>query len=202
MLKKLLLITAAFLFILCSCGKRDDLYEANKKMSEMKSYSAKAEMMVNGNKGSSSFKFKQFYIEPDRLRIETLEPEFLNGKVLSFNGSKWKVYHPMIKQTFEISNPKDYDEFVYQGILQKSIMIGEDSKYEYSAKNGVDYIKISASMPNGNEYRKNAAIYLSKDDYLPQIMEIYNEKGDLVVQIKYSEFKYNEQIKDELFTLK
>jgi outer membrane lipoprotein-sorting protein len=202
MLKKLLLITATFLFILCSCGKKDDLYNANKKMSEMKSYSAKAEMIIKGNRSTSNYKVKQFYIEPDKLRIETLEPDFLNGKVISYNGSKWKVYHPMIKQTFEISSPKEYDELVYLGILQKSVMIGEDSKYEYSTFNGVEYIKISASMPNGNEYRKNASIYLSKEDYLPQVMEIYNDKNDLMVQIKYSEFKYNDQIKEELFTLK
>lgn len=202
MLKKLLFITAAVMFILCSCGKKDDFYSANKKMSEMISYSAKAELIVKGNKATSNYKVKQFYIEPNKLRVETTEPDFLSGKVICYDGAKWKVYHPLINQTFEISSIKEYDELLHLGILQKGVMIGENTKYEYSTKNGVEYIRINASLPNGNEYRKEAAIYLSKDDYLPQIMEIFNGKGDLVVQIKYSEFKYNDQIKDELFTLK
>jgi outer membrane lipoprotein-sorting protein len=201
MLKKLVFVIAICMLFVVSCNKKDDFYNANKKMSEMKSYSAMAEITINGNKGTSNHKVKQFFIDPNTLRVETLEPDFLKGKILCYSGQKWKVYHPLIKQTFEYDNLKEDDELIYLGVLQKKILISEDSTYELTTKDGTDYIQVRSSLPNSGEYRTYAVIYLSKDKYLPELMEIYSDKDKLMVQVKYTEFKYNDEINKELFDL-
>lgn len=190
------------MMVFISCNKKDDFYNANKKMSEMKSYSAIAEITVNSNKGTSKHRVNQFFIDPNNLRIETLEPEFLKGKILCYSGQKWKVYHPLIKQTVEFDKLKEDDELTYLGVIQKRILLAEDSKYDFVRKDGIEYIQVRGSLPNANEYRKYACIYLSKENYLPQFMEIYNDKDKLMVQVRYSEFKYNADIKKELFDIK
>jgi outer membrane lipoprotein-sorting protein len=201
LLKKFFLLLILSLIFLCSCEKKDDLYNAHKKLAEMKSYIAIADITVNSNKGTSNYKVKQYFVEPDKLRIETTEPDFLKGKVICFDGAKWKIYHPLIKQSFEADKLKNEDELVFLGILKNGILSGEDAKYKYASKDGVDYVQIKTTIPGGNDYRKYTIVYLNRKTYLPEIMEIYDENDQVRVIVKYSEFKYNEEIKSSLFNL-
>jgi outer membrane lipoprotein-sorting protein len=199
-MKRILLIFI-FLLILSSCKKNDDIYNVNKKISNMLSYTANAEIFIKSNKGISEYKVKQYYNEPNKLRIETIEPGFLKGKIMVFDGAKWRIYHPLINNTFQIEKLKDDDELIYLGVIQKNMIAWEDVEYKYTSKNGIEYVAIKCNIPGGNEYRRSAVLYMSRKEYYPEFMEILDDKEDIKITVKFYDFEFNSELEEDLFQL-
>lgn len=200
-MKKILLMLIVFL-LLSSCKKDDDIYNVNKKISNMLSYSANVELTISGNKGISEYKVKQYYCEPNKLRIETIEPGFLKGKIMTYNGDRWNIYHPLISSTIQIEKLKDDDELIYFGIIQKSMIAWEGVDYNYTSKNGIEYVTIKCNIPGGNEYRRSAVLYMTRKEYYPEFMEILDDNSDIKITVRYYDFEYNCELEDSLFQLK
>lgn len=195
-------IIIILVLILPSCSNNDDIYNVNKKISNMLSYSASAEISIDGNKGDSEYKVKQYYVEPDKIRIETIEPDFLKGKIIVYNGDKWEIYHPLINSKLQMEKLRSEDEFIYLGMLQKSIAAFEDVEYKYVTRDGIEYVAIGCNIPGGNEYRRSAVLYVTRNGYYPEFMEILDNKEDIKIKVKYYDFEYNIKLPDELFELK
>lgn len=200
-MKKMLLMII-LVIILSSCKKNDDIYNVNKKISNMLSYSASAEIMINGNKGISEYKVKQYYSEPSKLRIETIEPGFLKGKTIVYNGEKWQIYHPLINSNLQIERLRDDDELIYLGVIQKNMIAWENVEYKYASRNGIEYVAIKCNIPGGNEYRRSAILYITRKEYYPEFMEILDDRSAIKITVKYNDFEYNTKLDDELFQLK
>lgn len=200
MKKTIPLILAALLFI-CSCKGPGKSNNSINTIENMKSYSAVADITVYGNKGNSNYKVKQDFKEPRKLRIETIEPEFLKGKLLVYGGEKWKIYNPLIDEVFEVSNLKGDEELIYLGIVQKSLVTSESAKVGSETINGKRYTKIESILPSANDYRNSAVLYINKDNGCPEYMEILDINNKVRVLIKYSQFVYNRNLQDSLFNL-
>lgn len=187
--------------LLISCGVRDGNYNANKKIAEMKTYTANAEITVYGTKNDSRYVVKQYYKADDKFRIETMEPEFLKGKIIIYNGKKCTIYHPLIGQTIEINGDEDDNRFTNLGIIQKGVLAGEKAEYKAIKRDGIEYTQVKCIISDGNKYRKYAILYLEKERYIPKVLEILDEKEKVVLLIKYSSFDYNCSMDDSLFKL-
>lgn len=187
--------------LLTSCSGRDESYNANKKIAEMKTYKANAEIIVYGTKENAKYLVNQYYKADDKFRIETIEPEFLKGKIMVYNGKRCAIYHPLIDQTIEINGDEDDNRFTNLGIIQKGVLAGEKAEYNAIKRDGMEYIQVKCIISDGNKYRKYAILYLEKEGYIPKILEILDEKEKVVVLIKYSSFDYNCSVDDSLFKL-
>jgi outer membrane lipoprotein-sorting protein len=196
-----MLILVLPLILFTSCKWNDDLYNANKKILQMESYSTIADITVYSNKGISHYKAKHIFKAPDKIRIETIEPDFLKGKVLVGNNGKWKIYHPLIDQSFETTELKESEDLIFLGILQKGILSGEEAKYSYIKKDGSEFIEVKSVIPDGNMYRKSIKVILYRENFLPYELEIYDSNNKPTVRVKYTDFKYNAEIKDSQFEL-
>lgn len=203
-MKRLAFFILIFIFVpLVSCGRKnsDDFYRANRRLAEMKSYTATAEISVIGNKGVSNYKVKQYWCAPGKLRLETQEPDFLRGKTLVYDGIRWKISHPLINDDYEVENLNYDDQIIYIGVIQGSVLSGEDADYRCVNRNGKQYIESRATLQGGNEYRKTVALFMDGADYYPETMEIYDSQGELRVRVKFIDFNYNAQLKDSLFRI-
>lgn len=202
-MKRLLIFIFFILLLLCSCNKRnyDGFSDAKNRLKNMKSYSALAHITVYGNKGIGEYEVKQYFVFPDKIRVETIQPSFLKGKITVFSDGKWKVYHPLIDKSFEIENLRNIDQIVYLGIIQKDLFISDDSKYKFENKDDKDLIKISCKIPKESEYGKIAVLYLDKDNYNPVMMEIVDNSQNVKVRVNYNDFDYNKNLDNSLFSL-
>lgn len=197
-----------FLFLLCifiilgGCKSKNTLYDTSKIVFEARSYSAIADITINGNKGISKYKVKQYFVEPDKLRLETLEPNYLRGKIVVLYENKWKVHHPLINNSFEILRPKDDDALILMGVIEKHVFIGEASKLYNTVFRNVNCVGIKSVVPGGNKLRANTILYINEKSKLPMGMTILDDKGNINIEILYSEFKYDQNFDNALFKLK
>lgn len=196
---KRLIFFMSLILLFTSCKPNDIVYRTNKKIARMNSYSALCEVTVYGNKENSKYTIKQFYKASGRMRIEVVEPDYLKGKAMVISNSKCKIYHPLINQTIIMDIDRIDERFTGIGIIQKSLITGEKSKYKEITKNGKEYVQIRCMIPDGNEYRKYAILYLGIREYSPEYLEIYDENNNLRVHVKYTDFHYNCNINDSLF---
>lgn len=199
-MKRILLMIIPIL-LMSSCKKNDDIYNVNKKIYNMVSYSANSEIIINSNKGVSEYKIRQYYSEPNKLRIETIEPEFLKGKIMTYDGLKWQIYHPMIGGSLQIKKLQDDDELIYLGIIQKNMIAWENVEYKYITRNGIKYVAIKCNIPGGNEYRRSAVLYVTRKEYYPEFMEILDDKEDIKITVRFYDFDYNSKLEESLFQL-
>jgi outer membrane lipoprotein-sorting protein len=199
LLRNKCIVLLCLFVILGGCKRGNSLYDISKIVFEAKSYSAVADITINGNKGISKYKVKQYYTEPDKLRLETLEPNFLKGKVIILYENKWKVYHPLINASFEIPRPKDDDALILMGVIQKSVFTGEDSKLYSTVYKNVDCVCIKSIIPGGNKFRFSSILYINKSSRLPMEMTILDEQGNINIKVLYSEFHFEEEFKSSTF---
>jgi outer membrane lipoprotein-sorting protein len=200
-LKRFFLVILCVTLFLVSCKSKETTYNAHSKIMGIKSYTADVKVTVYGTKVNSVYKMKHYYSAPDKLRIETEEPGFLKGQILIFNGKKWTTYNPLINMSFNADNLSKEDEFIFLGVIQKSIVNSEDTKYGIELKDGHEYLQVKSTIPDGNEYKKYVVLYMNKDDYTPVIMEILDNEGRTGVRIEYSNFIYNAPIESNCFTI-
>lgn len=190
------------LLFLVSCSSGGDCYESHKKLMDMKSYSSEADIIVNGNKSSSTYKVKQIVQDSGNIKLETIEPKELKGKKVVYSNNKWKVYHPLIDEIVEFDALRDIDEIIYMGIIQKKFLMSEDLKEKVVNKSGQKCIEFKAKLPNQNSHRNYAKLYVGEKDSIPVLLEIYDEKDKVSVEVRYKNFKYNPSINKGEFTLK
>jgi outer membrane lipoprotein-sorting protein len=188
--------------VLTSCKKNEGYGDIKNKIAGAKGYRSIAEITIYGNKGISKYKVKQYCIYPDKLRVETLEPDFLKNKVVIRNNNMWKIYHPLINQVLIISKLMDEDEIILMGIIQKQMFVSDSSIISHSTYCGEKCITIKSNIPNGNKYRKTVVLYVEGKNALPLGMDILDDNGNKKVEIKYIDFIYSGNFSDSLFNLK
>lgn len=198
---KRIVFVISICMLLTACSGKDENYNVNKKIVEMKTYTARAEITVYGAKENSEYIVKQYYKADDKFRIETIKPEFLKGKIMVYSEKNCTIYHPLIDQTIKINGAEDENRFTNIGIIQKGVLAGEKVEYKAIKRDGREYIQVKCLISDGNKYRKYAILYLKKEGYIPEILELLDEKEKVVVLIKYSSFDYNCSVDDSLFKL-
>lgn len=189
------------IFTLCSC-KSSNNTDVKGKITGARGYSSMAEITVNGNKGVSKYKVKQYILYPDKLRIETLEPYFLKNKVLVRNEGIWKIYHPLINQTLTVSKLMEDDELILMGVFQKSLFDGKDALVADGKFNGEECYSIKTAIPKGNRFRSTAVLYIDTKNNLPIGMEILDSNGEKKIEVRYIDFQYSSRFDASLFVIK
>ena len=200
-MKKRIIVLVVMIIFLISCKSSKDINDISKEVFKSKGYSAVADITVTGNKGISKYKVKQYYLNPDKLRIETIEPDFLKNKILILSQGKWKIHHPLINQNLEISELKGEDTFIFMGVIQKNTFTGKDSRSTSCTFKDRKCIMLKSTIPGGNRFRHEAALYIDENAKVPLAMDILDDEGTIRIEVKYSNFIYKEEFKDSLFTL-
>ena len=196
----ILLISILCIFLTSCMGKNTDK-NSESKLYQMKSYSCNAEITVYGNKQNSTYKVKQYCMQPDKVRIETLEPNFLKGKVSIYTNGSWYINHALINQKQMYTSDNNIDELVNLGIVVKKLFCESGAKKTMEQFNGKEYSKIQVMIPGNNQFRKTVVLYIDPREYYPVYMEILDDKNEKQVEVKYSNFIYDADIESSKFDM-
>lgn len=200
-MKKIFFVILIFCFIFTACSQEDSTKEI-KEITGDNTYSAIADIQIHGNKADTKYKVKQYYVYPDKIRIETLEPEFLKEKVIIKNGDQWRIIHPLMNQTISTTKLMDKNELMLIGVIEKSFF--EDCKKNLTMEKfkNQTFICIKKAFMKSNIYRSTAVLYLDKNGITPCYLNILDQNGDVKVEIKYENYEKNWKLQQGLFDIK
>ncbi|KGG80523.1 hypothetical protein Y919_05660 [Caloranaerobacter azorensis H53214] len=202
-MKRIALLLLLSILFLNACGKITDeqiFYKIQKKYNKMESYSCFAKIIINGGKELKEYKVKQIFKRPNKYIIQIIEPEESKGITTVYNGEQAWIYHPQIDQSILIRDYKDSpDENMFVGYFLRNLITTEMVKLESERIEDNDYLIITTMIPGNNKYRMYQKLWVDKKTYLPYKLYILDKDEKIAVEIYYSKFLYNIDIKDEKF---
>lgn len=199
----LILIFISITIIFAGCGDKEvrDFTKAQKMIANLNSYTTVAEIVVKGNKLIESYVVKQYFVYPNKYRLEVISPDERKGKITIYDGERLFINHPLIKQTTILNIKEVEDMGMFLGNFAKNLFSGEDVNLEIKKDESFEYVVIKACIVGGNKYRKNQTLYIDRKDNIPVKMEITDENDDVVVTVYYKDFEYNVDIENTMFKI-
>lgn len=183
--------------VITGCGRKikENAFSNIKKMlGGLKSYTALANVEIYNNKFDSKFSMKQFY-KNGKYRLEIQEEQGKTDKIIVYDGNRSYVYFSKVNQVFIEEDSKDIPLYTLITSFAKNLInIGEISQLE--TENGY---AIKIPVPEGNIFIYKEEMVFSKKDFKPLILTVYNINDEIFARIVYNDFKYNPEIKDDLF---
>ena len=185
----------------CSPYTEERAYkEVHKKLAGMDSYSCTAEIFTKGNRQPGYFKIKQWFCMPDRYRLEVLEPAVMKGKTTVFDGQRLWMYYPYIDQVLLLEDmDPSMDENMFLGFFLRDMLETESIQYSIHKEAGETTVVVELPVPGGSKYRCTQKMFIDKKDLRPIMLEIYDINGNVTTRVKYSDFRYNPGLDDDLF---
>lgn len=201
--RRLLWIVFILLIVGCAPKTEEDLlYEAQKKLNKMESYSCQVEITVKGNKKPEKYTMKQWFKKPNKYRLEVIQPKDLQGKITIGNGKNAWIYHPGIKQvwmTEEFLNSKEQNMFL--GYFLRNSLNSEEVQGNIETLEQKEYITIDTEIPGNHVYYHKERLWINLKHAEPYLLEVFDIKGEKRIEVKYSNFQYNPKIEEEMFLI-
>ncbi len=185
------------------CGTKivsHDIYsEIYEKYNDMKSYTAEAEVTVISNSTSKQYTMRQYYTADGKYKTEILQPQNIAGTSCVFVGGD--VYlnsafgaHTLLEQYI----PSDKDCLFIPDFFSGYYRSEENAVTSVSDLSGTQ-TKLTSLLDGSNRYRFEQSLWVDNKTLLPSRMETYDVNGDMVLQVVFRDFKYNDKIDASVF---
>jgi outer membrane lipoprotein-sorting protein len=191
--------------LLVSCKEPTDeelFYEVQKTFNRMDSYSTMADIIIYGNKSKKNYKIKHLFKKPNRYVLEIIEPMESKGCITIYDGNQTWLYHPNINQAVLIKNTNSpIEEKMFIGYFLEILFTSEEISISSEILDSSNYLTIAARIPGNNRYRYREKLWINKKDFSPYKLVIYDKENKVTVEVYYTNFTYNANVKDEDFTI-
>ncbi|WP_053955314.1 LolA family protein [Inediibacterium massiliense] len=198
-----------WILIVCLLGgcspktKEDLLYDVQKKLNQINSYTCKAEIEIHGNKDMQKYIVKQWFQKPNKYKLETIYPDTLKGKVTLFDGKRAWVYHPLIEQTFILDDfSKSDEQNMFLGYFIKNYLESENVQIDKKRKEHKDYLVITTEIPGNYAYFHKQILWINIEKKEPFLLEVYDSSDHIRMRVKYDGFEYNPTIENDFFKIR
>lgn len=206
-MKRVLLITFLIftLFSLNGCRektKEEEFNDIQKTFNSISNYTSTAKIKITGNKSPESFKVQHIFEKPDKYISEILEPKDNSGNKTIYNANRAYLYNKKVDQYTTLKEVKfPDDKILFVGYFLRNLSNVEELEITREIEGKVEYIVISIDIPGNNMYRAYEKLWIDKSTHLPHKLVIYDDKNKEVVNVEYSDVKYNTDIEKEIFNI-
>lgn len=183
--------------MIAGCGKKpkEDVFLNIKKMlGEMKSYTALANVEIFNNNIDSKVIVLQFY-KDGKYRLEIQDKDGKTDKIIVYDGNRSYVYFSKVNQVFIEENSSDIPLYTLVTSFAKRLIDAGD----ISNRKTENTYAIKIPIPDGNIFMYKEEMEFSKKDLKPLVLTIYDINDAAFAKITFNNFKYNPEIKDDLF---
>jgi outer membrane lipoprotein-sorting protein len=206
-LKKLAVILVMVLIVtLISCTSKKDansLYsDAHKHLVDLEGYKCQAQITIYNSRGENKFLAQHWFKSPNKYRLESTSLNDNSKFIVVYNGSKAWLYNPQITSVSMIENFYQSDTRVmFVGSFTGHFLESENIKYSLEQVDGINCIAMTTKIPWGNHHHDSQKLWVTKKDFKPYKMEVYNSKGETTIGITYSKFSYDNKLSEDIFNL-
>ncbi|MBU5485149.1 hypothetical protein KQI86_12465 [Clostridium sp. MSJ-11] len=163
----------------------------------LKSYSAESNIILVNDKQALEYNCKQYYDRKIGGRVEVGD-----SRVFIYKNNK--TYVNDLKSNMKYTVDRDFDIIFNISMVSEYIkLMYTDEEIKISSKSieGIEYVMVELHMPYMNRNLVKGIIYLNKDNYLPERLEILDDNNRIKVRVNYKNFIPNEEIDENLFNL-
>ncbi|WP_432665996.1 hypothetical protein R9X47_06810 [Wukongibacter baidiensis] len=206
MRRKSWIITLLMILLLAGCGEKTDeeiFYKAQKQIVSLDTYTCTAEVTVYGNKNAETYTAKQWFKSPDKYRIEIQGPEDVKGKITIYNGKRAWICHPRIGQEWLMEDFKTSVEHkIFLGYFLNNFLSTENTILDRDTVENEDYILLQTDIPGNHPYFSKEKLWFDIKKYYPYRLQVFDKDDKIRIEVKYIDFKFNEKIDNNIFSIK
>lgn len=184
-------LVIAFTTYGCNFVAQAPLQKKGNFFNELKSYEADVKVIFLKDKQPNEIKMKQTANMDGTYEMVILEPEHLKGMKLSYDGKNVLEYIPSLNQTLEEKSNPAQNEILLTSFV-KRYLSNENIKKQEIQQNGKKMITYEMPIEGNFKYLAKEKIWLEEKNLVPEMMVLYNDEGDITIEVIYEKFKYNE----------
>ncbi len=177
--------------VLAGCLNNKGLSHTESFFDNFKSYEATVKVRLLENSKPNVLKMKQKASLKGNYEYILEEPTHLKGLHVVYDGKTITQYHLLAPQGVMCEPSKARQEMLLTSFVERYHTSNEIIK---GATKLEDKSVITIEMPiEGNyKYMAREKLYLDEEKLLPIQMNIYDEAGNITLQVDYESFKYND----------
>ena len=177
--------------VLAGCLNNKGLNHTESFFDNFKSYEATVKVKLLKNSKPNVLKMKQKASLKGNYEYILEEPTYLKGLHVVYDGKTITQYHLLAPQGVMCEPSKARQEMLLTSFVERYHTSNEIIK---GATKLEDKSVITIEMPiEGNyKYMAREKLYLDEEKLLPIQMNIYDEAGNITLQVDYESFKYND----------
>lgn len=188
-------------FAACGAARGHDAYkEIYKRYNHMESYYAEAEITSRNDRSENVYHVRQFYKAPDMYSMVVDGPENVAGSGYVLKNGEVKIKSGFGKN--EILGTYSHNERSSSCIADFFAEYYKSEETMVAVSGGVDgnattMMNCQLSGKNVNLFRQS--LWIDNKTFLPIRLETYDVNNNVVVTVKYNEFKLNCDLDDAFF---
>lgn len=206
-MKKKFNLVLLFVLILMfsSCKKNvpieaDNYEKINKKLAELKTYEADADVKYISNKNSNTYKTKQFAKISGEYRVEVIEPQNAAGSTTVFDGNQISQFNKRLADKINISKTDTLERSeIFLTAFIKNYLTSSEVAVSVSKIDDSQYTVLEANIPGEHPYLRSEKLWINNDTLEPSKMIIYDNDNTERIVVTFNSFGYNKELADNLF---
>ncbi len=201
-LAPILVLLLSVSLLLAGCGKKDEgsvVKELDQKIGKLDSYKGAATMTLHTGQQPLTYQLEMWYQNPHYYRIALTNEKKDITQIVLRNDEGVFVLTPHLNKSFRFQSDwpdKQGQVYLYKTLVQ-SIVDDQERHFTTDGKNYVFDVK--ANYQNASLVRQK--IWLQKKTYAPERVEVSDENGNPVVELNFSEFKFDAKFEKDDFDM-
>ena len=205
-MKRFLLIMAGILivFSLAACGQKsqEDVEKSlNKKVTQMKSYKAKAQMTLKMGSEPQVYDVEIWHKDPDYYRVLLKNEKKEQSQMILRNKEGVYVLTPALNKSFHFQSDwpnKSSQAYLYESIV-KDIMEDKESTFKATDNH---YVFGTKTRYQNNKMLPMQEITFKKKDLSPVSVKIMDSDHNTLVTVEFSKVTFNPTFEKDAFDMK
>lgn len=184
----LLLLT--FTFYGCKGANKTSIHSAGNFFKELKQYESEVTVTFLKDKQPNEIKMKQIANVDGRYEWTVIEPEHLKDTKVSYDGQQITEYYPSVNKTLEVKGSTAQNEMLLTHFVSR-YLTNENIKEQEIQLNGKSVHTYEMPIEGDFKYLSKEKLWLDETSQLPLKMEIYDDTGNVTIEVIYKDFKFN-----------
>ncbi|WP_020618869.1 LolA family protein [Paenibacillus daejeonensis] len=196
-------IIVSFSVLLAGCGTKDAgsvVKDLDKVVNSMESYQGSGTMTLHTGQEPLTYQVDVSFQKPKYYRIALTNPEKDITQIVLRNDDGVFVLTPHLNKSFRFQSdwPDNQGQvYLYQTLVQSILL---DNSRQFAADENNYVFDVMANYQNGSLARQK--IWLSKDDYKPQQVQVSDANNTVMVEVKFTNFEFDKKFDSDAFDMK
>ncbi len=184
------LLMIAFTFYGCNQSNKVSLHSRGNFFKELKAYESEVTVTFLKDKQPNMIKMTQVANMNGAYEFTVLEPEHLKGTKVSSDGKQITEYYPSLNKAVAVKGSSVQNEILLTSFVGR-YLTNENIKEQEIQLNGKSLSTYEMPIEGSFKYLSKERLWLDKSSQLPLKMEIYDEEGNVTIEVIYEDFKFN-----------